>query len=51
MTELMEGLAAIGYKPREQICWSLQAQARRYLHAFSAAQQSTLMRAMAMHSK
>ena len=51
MTQLLEGLAALGYKPREEICWSLQAQAGRHLHAFTAEQQATTIRAIAMHSK
>ncbi len=51
LTMLLEGLAALGYKPREEICWSLQAQARRQLHAFVPGQQATVIRAMAMHSK
>jgi hypothetical protein len=43
LSQLLEGLSRMGYKPRPEICLSLLGQARRHMHAFSPAQLAVLL--------
>ncbi len=47
LTQLLEGLSRIGYKPREEICLGLLGQARRHMHAFSPAQLAVMLHSIA----
>ena len=51
LTQITEGLAAMGYKPREEVCVALLGQARRQLHAMTPSQQAVMLHAIATMGK
>jgi hypothetical protein len=49
LTQLLEGLSRMGYKPREEICLGLLGQARRHMHAASPAQLAVMLHSIAAY--
>jgi hypothetical protein len=50
LSQLLSGLAALGYCPRPQVCASLTAQLRRQLHTLRAPQLAATLRAVASYN-
>jgi hypothetical protein len=49
LSQLLEGLSRLGYRPRQEICQGLLGQARRHMHAFSPAQLAVLLHSIAAY--